>query len=117
MAGHFIRQRTGGLYLEHEIQNEIRKAVSPYCVMFRINVGKGKTPDGRYFFTGVPKGFSDLFGVRKSDGRAVFIEVKTPKGKPSADQIKFIEQMKKCGAVAGICRSAQQAIDLITNTK
>ena len=98
---------------EHAIQNEIRKAVSPYCIIFRINVGEGKTKDGRYFSTGVPKGFSDLFGVRKSDGKAVFIEVKTKTGRVSKVQKNFIEQMKKSGAVAGICRSAEDAVNLI----
>lgn len=99
---------------EHEIQDSIRIALSPYCVIFRVNVGEGFTKDGRFFKTGVPKGFSDLFGVRKSDGKAVFIEVKTPEGRPSKEQLKFIEQMKKAGAVAGICRSPEQAIKLIT---
>ncbi len=99
---------------EHEIQNQIRIETAPYATLFRVNVGSGFAKDGRYFNTGVPKGFSDLFGVRKSDGRAVFIEVKTPKGRPSEKQINFINQMKKHGAIAGICRSAEEAIKLIT---
>lgn len=99
---------------EHDIQNEIRAAVSPYCVIFRINVGKGRTVDGRYFNTGVPQGFSDLFGVRKSDGKAVFIEVKKADGRVRTEQKKFIEQMIKNGAVAGVCRSAEDAVKLIT---
>lgn len=98
---------------EHEIQNQIRIAVSKYCVIFRINVGQGYTKDGRYFTTGVPNGFSDLFGVRRSDGKAVFIEVKTQKGKPSEKQRNFIQQMKLAGAIAGVCRSAEEAIKLI----
>lgn len=99
---------------EHKIQNEIRAAVSEYCVIFRINVGSGYTADGRRFHTGVPAGFSDLFGVRKADGKAVFIEVKTPKGKPSKKQLHFLEQMQKQGAIAGICRSAAEAVQLVT---
>lgn len=98
---------------EHRIQNEIRIALADSCIVFRMNVGMGYTADGRYFNTGVPKGFPDLFGFRKSDGRAVFIEVKTPKGKPSAEQTKFIETMQKSGAIAGICRSAEDAVKLI----
>lgn len=98
---------------EHRIQNQIRLAVAPYCDIFRINVGQGYTKDGRYFNTGVPAGFSDLFGVRKSDGKAVFIEVKTPTGKPTERQINFINQMKKNGAIAGICRSTKDAINLM----
>lgn len=98
---------------EHSIQNKIRLAVAPYCDIFRINVGQGFTKDGRYFSTGVPPGFSDLFGVRKSDGKAVFIEVKTPKGKLTEKQVRFIQMMKLNGAIAGICRSADEAIKLI----
>ena len=99
---------------EHRIQNKIRLALADTCLMFRINVGKGYTPDGRYFDTGVPKGFSDLFGVRISDGRAVFIEVKTPQGRPTDQQKNFLETMRKNGAIAGVCRSPEEAVQLVT---
>ena len=102
---------------EHRIQNEIRLALADTCMMFRVNVGTGYTQDGRYFNTGVPKGFPDLFGFRKSDGKAVFIEVKTPKGRPSAEQKKFLEIMQKYGAISGICRSKEEAINLINGGK
>lgn len=98
---------------EHVIQNEIRIALSDTCVIFRVNVGKGYTMDGRYFDTGVPRGFSDLFGFRKSDGKAVFIEVKTATSRPSKEQLHFLETMKKNGAIAGICRSTEDAIELV----
>ncbi len=98
---------------EQDIQNQIRAAVFPYCVIFRVNVGTGRTADGRYFQTGVPPGFSDLFGVRRSDGRAVFIEVKKPGGRVSSKQQHFIQEMKKNGAIAGICRSAEEAVALV----
>lgn len=97
---------------EHKIQNEIRLALVDTCVIFRANVFAGRTIDGRYITSGVPKGFADLFGFRKSDGKAVFIEVKTSKGRPSAEQVKFLETMRNNGAVAGICRSVEEAIKL-----
>lgn len=99
--------------MEHEIQNRIRAAVAPYAVIFRANVGHGYTPDGRHFSTGLPVGFSDLFGVRKSDGRAVFIEVKTMSGRASKEQKHFLSEMRKVGAIAGIARSPEEAIKLI----
>ncbi|MCM1525504.1 MAG: VRR-NUC domain-containing protein [Ruminococcus sp.] len=102
---------------EHVIQNRIRAALSPYAVIFRGNVGSGTTYDGRHFDTGLPKGFSDLFGFRRSDGRAVFIEIKSPKGRVRPEQAKFIEQMKKYGAVAGVCRSPEEALTLIGEGK
>ena len=102
---------------EHRIQNEIRLALADTCVIFRGNVGTGCTKDGRYFSTGLPKGFTDLFGFRKSDGKAVFIEVKTPKGTPSTEQKKFLETMQKYDVIAGICRSPEEALNLINGGK
>jgi hypothetical protein len=106
------RKGADSLTEEHRIQNEIRLALADTCIIFRMNVGKGYTADGRYFTTGVPKGFSDLFGFRKSDGKAVFIEVKTPTGRPTEQQKHFLETMREYGAIAGICRSAEDAIEL-----
>lgn len=99
--------------MEHDIQNEIRAALAADCMIFRANVGRMKTPDGRYFSTGLPVGFSDLFGFRKSDGRAVFIEVKTVSGRASQAQMHFLETVRKYGAIAGICRSPEDALKLI----
>ena len=98
---------------EHAIQNSIRIALSPYAVIFRANVGSAYTADGRYFSTGLPKGFPDLFGFRKSDGRAVFIEVKTASGRVRPEQKRFIETARSFGAIAGVCRSADDALALI----
>lgn len=99
--------------MEHDIQNRIRAALAAYAVIFRANVGRMKTPDGRYFSTGLPVGFPDLFGFRKSDGRAVFIEVKTKRGRASEKQKQFLSKMREYGAIAGICRSPEEAIKLI----
>lgn len=98
---------------EHVIQNLIQLALADECQLFRMNVGSAYTKSGTYFKTGVPKGFSDLFGFRKSDGRAIFIEVKTEKGKVSEHQLNFLERMRKNGAIAGICRSPEDALNLI----
>lgn len=98
---------------EHIIQNKIRAALSPYAIIFRGNVGSGVTYDGRHFDTGLPKGFSDLFGHRISDGRAIYIEVKTPEGRLRPEQKKFVERMKASGAIAGVCRNPEDALALI----
>lgn len=98
---------------ETDVMNQIRVALSPYCVIFRMNVGTGYTKDGRYFQTGVPPGFSDLFGHRKSDGRAFYIEVKTKTGRVSAKQVQFLERMIANGAIAGVCRSVEDALQLM----
>jgi hypothetical protein len=79
----------------------IRLETSGIAQLFRINVVSGKTMDGRYITSGVPSGYSDLSGHRKSDGKAIYLEVKTETGKVSKEQLNFIEQMKKTGAIAG----------------
>lgn len=89
--------------------NAIRLRLSElgFCV-FRINVGSGRTVDGRYFKTGVPRGFSDLVAVK--DGRVFFIEVKVKPNRPTKEQLNFIEQMKcRYGAAAGVAYSVEEA--------
>ena len=98
---------------EHRLMLEIMVALSPYCVIFRTNVGRGFTPDGRYFSTGVPKGYSDLNGHRKSDGKAVYLEIKAKSGRVSPEQKHFLEAMQNSGAIAGVCRSVEDALNLI----
>ena len=112
--------------IEHDIQNLIRAAVADDCVLFRTNAGdfwQGTTVYSQEFrqtvlinlrkVEGLPPGYSDLSGVRLSDGKAVFIEVKTPYGKVRPEQTKFIERMKSFNTIAGICRCVEDAIKLI----
>ena len=61
---------------------------------------------------GLCRGSSDLIGITP-DGRFLAIEVKTPNGKPTADQLAFIEAVRRAGGVAGICRSVLDALKLV----
>lgn len=98
---------------EIDIQNSIRMALNPYAVVFRANVGVFTTADGRKVSTGLPNGFSDLFGFRKSDGRMFFLEIKNEKGRLRDSQKHFLETMKKQGAITGVARSVEDAIRII----
>ena len=69
--------------------------------------------DGRYFDTGVPNGYSDLSGFRKSDGKAIFIEVKNEKGRLRDEQKKFLETISKYDVIAGVARSPEEALEII----
>lgn len=98
---------------EHEIQNSIRLKLSElgYAV-FRANVGKFQTKDGRWFDTGLPKGFSDLFAIK--NGKTYFLEVKAETGKPTAEQLNFLAVMRdRYGCVTGIVRSVEEAVKLV----
>lgn len=98
---------------EHDIQSAIRAALSEhgFCV-FRTNVGKVRLSDGRWFDTGLPKGHSDL--VAYKDGKAYFLEVKTPTGNVRAEQESFLAVMRdKYNCAAGIVRSVDDALELV----
>lgn len=99
---------------ESDIQNAIRIALAPYAIIFRVNSGKVRMADGRYFDTGVPTGYPDLSGFRLSDGKMIFIEVKTPKGKLRKEQEHFQQQMKKYPVIHAVCRSVDEAIRAVT---
>lgn len=101
---------------EHNLQNSIRLRLSQLgFAVFRTNVGKVKMQDGRWFDTGLPKGFSDLLAVK--NGKAYFIECKVKPNKPTPEQVNFIEQMKnKYGCAAGVAYSVEDAERICNET-
>ena len=100
---------------EHAIQNEIRMALGNHdCFVFRANVGKVKTQDGRWFNTGLPPGFPDLFGFKKSNGKIFFIEVKNEKGRLREVQQRFAKNvLKPSSVIYGVARSVEDALAII----
>lgn len=79
-------------------------------LVFRANVGLFYTADRRPVPSGLPNGFSDLFGSRRGDAKSFYIEVKTATGRVSPAQTAFIEAMKKRGCIAGVARSIEDAL-------
>lgn len=69
------------------------------------------------------KGFSDLFVITPTVitpdmvGKKIaiigFVEVKDDTGKPSDEQLDFIEQMQNLGARAGVARSVDDAVNIL----
>lgn len=103
-----IISRGANMNEETIIQNNIRLKCNDLAVLFRANVGTFKVGD-RYISTGLPKGFPDLFGIRKSDGKFIAIEVKTKTGKVREEQILLINMLRDNGAIAGVARSVDDA--------
>ena len=100
-----------------DLSNAIRLALSQDGhFICRANVGKFKMADLRWFDTGLPKGFSDLFGNRAGDAKAFYIEVKAGRDRLRPDQQAFLEAMRERGAIAGVARSVDDARQLLRNS-
>lgn len=122
---------------ETGIQNEIRNALAGQCMLFRANVGTAWTGndikrladgsilirDPRPFSTGLPPGFSDLFGlvsvtitpemVGQKFAQFLAGEVKTLKGKAGEKQKNFRAAVTLAGGRADIWRSPEDALRTI----
>jgi len=98
---------------EANIQKEIMLALSQAgCTIFRNNTGAYRDGD-RFIRYGVGgKGGSDLLGISYS-GKFLAVEVKTAKGKPTNDQLNFINVVKSKNGIAFIARSAEEALKLL----
>lgn len=100
--------------LEQTIQNNIRVALSRNnCTVFRTNVGKVRTADGRFFDTGLPKGHPDLYGFKNDNGKVFYIEVKNEKGRPRKEQVQFHKFLTKHNIIHGIARSEEDALKIV----
>ena len=106
---------------ENELQKRIMVAVSEHAAIFRSPAGmyyqgkrRGDTLTHLRAVKVLTEGFPDLVGWRRADGRMVLIEVKTAKGRATDKQLKFIETAKRSGCLAGIARSVEEAIQIIT---
>lgn len=101
---------------EQAIQDSIRVALAQSgYVVFRTNVGKVKTADGRFFDTGLPSGFPDLMGYKPENGRIFFLEVKTPVGRRRKDQVAFANGLRDKNVIYGTVRSADEAVKIVKN--
>lgn len=79
----------------------------------RVQSGLLYTKDARPVRIGFP-GRSDLSGFRAGDARAFFFEIKNAHGVATKEQKQFIAAMLKRGAIAGIVRSVEDALKLIS---
>ena len=101
---------------EQATQDSIRVALAQAgYIVFRTNVGKVKTADGRWFDTGLPSGFPDLMGYKPNNGRIFFIEVKTAIGHRRKDQVNFANGLRGKNVIYGVARSAEEAVKIVKN--
>lgn len=99
---------------EKSIENEIRLALSGAGVLAHKN-----NVDNRSLHTGLGIGCPDIVCVVSPSGRALYIEVKSLRrgSKPSENQLRFMEQVRKHGGVAGVARSVEEAMALVEEAR
>ena len=109
---------------EHEIQQRIRLACGRGAVrLWRNNTGALVDQQGRFVRFGLCKGSSDLIGLRSLEitpelvglrlAQFVALEVKTASGVVSSEQRAFLRFVQELGGVAAVCRSVEEAEQLL----
>ena len=82
------------------------------ALCFHTNVGKVQMIDGRYFDTGLPKGWLDLL-ILTNKGQVIFCETKIHPRKPTKEQINTIEVLRKRGFLAFVAYSLEEFIEAV----
>lgn len=85
------------------------------CFVMRTNSGVYYDSNGNRIRVGF-KGLSDLVGYNQ-DGQFFALEIKTPAGKASKEQLAFIEKCYRDGAIAGFARSVEDAVRIVTGIR
>jgi len=109
---------------EQQIQQRIRLELSRGPVrLWRNNTGTLYDRQGRPVQFGLCRGSSDLIGLRTitigpehvGQQLAVFaaIEVKTLTGRPTPEQLAFIDVVQRMGGLAGVARSVGDAASVL----
>jgi len=104
---------------ETDILNLIRLALSDKGIInFRNNVGALKDINGRLVKYGLCIGSSDIIAIKpvvitpemvgSTIGQFMAIEVKCQGKKPTVEQKRFLEIIRKHGGLAGVARSVEE---------
>jgi hypothetical protein len=109
---------------EHEIQQRIRLACGRGPVrLWRNNTGALVDQQGRFVRFGLCQGSSDLIGLRALEitpelvgqrfAQFVALEIKTAQGVLSPEQRAFLSLVQQLGGVGAVCRSVEEAEQLL----
>lgn len=99
----------------NQITNNLIRAINlqPRCVAYRINnVGVWDAAKEVYRKGNTQKGIFDISAIIR--GRAVWIEIKAGRDKPSHDQLIFQQEVRGAGGVAEFVYSTDEGLKLLT---
>jgi len=97
---------------------KLLREIQLYCgrrgwIAFHTNVGSVKMADGRFFNTGLPKGWLDMI-ILTDKGQAIFCETKVKPNRPTKEQLNTIDVLVKRGFLAFVCYSVEQFIEEVS---
>ena len=99
----------------NQITNNLIRAINlqPRCVAYRINnVGVWDAAKEVYRKGNTQKGIFDISAIIR--GRAVWIEIKAGRDKPSHDQLIFQQEVRGAGGVAEFVYSTDEGLKFLT---
>ena len=100
--------------LEKEVLADVMQALRrDPRVGFVWRQSSGTFQEGDRWIQAGPKGMPDICGFLAGTGRAFFIEVKRPGGKPDPRQATRLAHFARGGAIAGYATSAEEALALL----
>ena len=97
-------------------EQRLTKQIMIYCgehdiLCHHLNVGQFKLPDGRYFNTGVPKGFPDLQLI--GHGWVAYVETKIHPRKPTLDQLAWMKILNDRKIASGCVYTLEEFIEFL----
>jgi hypothetical protein len=114
------RRRLSPEQRESVIQEEIRLALGGRgdVRLWRNNRGVARRRHrdgslGRPVEFGLAPGAADLIGWVIPSGRFLSVEVKSPNGEPTVEQLDWASMVRNGGGIAIICCSAEEAVWLL----
>ena len=96
-------------------ERQIQRQIVDYLQLngwLTIQTYLGSTRGGSVW---MQKGMPDLCAIK--DGRHIWLEVKTPKGRLSAEQVRLHNDMREAGAEVYVVRDVKDVLQIVKSAK
>lgn len=104
---------------EAALLHDVRLALGsdPSLVCWRQNSGALTDVNGRLVRYGLAVGSADLVGILAPSGRFFALEVKTPQGRVTPEQVQWAELVRRMGGFCAVVRSVDQAMTALERAR
>jgi hypothetical protein len=92
---------------------ELQKAILDYLHLRGIRAWRNSVGRVANTVTGGGEGCPDIHGIIKPCGRALYVEVKSAKGKLSTAQAEWLQAARDAGALTVVARSVKDVEEVL----